>query len=55
LSEEEREVVEKSVRAMEEVMIWADEGNGDQDAWEGFFISVDMLEKSEEDEDERDE
>jgi hypothetical protein len=48
--EEEREVVEKSVVAMEEVRAWAEGLDGDE--WEGFFLSVDMLDKGEEGEDE---
>lgn len=50
LVEEERDVVEKSVGAMEEVRRWAEGEDGDE--WEGFFMSVDMLDKGEEGEDE---
>ena len=43
-------MVEKSVGAMEEVRRWAEGTDGDE--WEGFFMSVDMLDKGEEGEDE---
>jgi hypothetical protein len=43
LAEEEREVVEKTVRGMEEVLKWAEGSDGDE--WEGFFLGVDMLSK----------
>lgn len=45
LGDEEREVVEKTVRGMEEVSRWVEGGDGDE--WEGFFLSVDMLTKEE--------
>lgn len=45
LAEEEREVVEKTVNGMTEVLRWAEGSDGDE--WEGFFLSVDMLTKEE--------
>ena len=49
LGDEETAVVEKSIKAMEAVTQWVDSGSGDGDTWEGFFISVDMLSRDEED------
>jgi hypothetical protein len=43
LAEEEKEVVEKTTNGMEEVAKWAEGEDGDE--WEGFFLSVDMLDK----------
>jgi hypothetical protein len=45
LAEEEREVVEKTIRGMEEILKWAEGSDGDE--WEGFFLGVDMLTKEE--------
>ena len=45
LAEEEREVVEKTVNGMTEVLKWAEGSDGDE--WEGFFLGVDMLTKEE--------
>lgn len=43
LADEEREVVEKAVKAMTDVANWVQDREGDGDTWEAFFISVDML------------
>lgn len=52
LSDEEREVVESAVKAMEDVAAWvgadAADGDGDGDDWVGFFMSVDMLHREDE-------
>lgn len=48
LGEDEKEVVDKSVQAMKAVSHWIDGAADDGDTWEGFFISVDMLDKGEE-------
>jgi hypothetical protein len=45
LAEEEKELVEKTVGGMTEVMKWAEGSDGDE--WEGFFLGVDMLTKEE--------
>lgn len=46
--------MEKSLKAMEAVKQWVSreengDGDGDGDTWEGFFISVDMLTRDEDD------
>jgi hypothetical protein len=51
LSEDETEVVQTAVKAMDEVAAWIHGGEGDGDDWTGFYMSVDMLHR-EDDEDE---
>jgi hypothetical protein len=51
LSEDETEVVQTAVKAMDEVLAWINGGEGDGDDWTGFYMSVDMLHR-EDDEDE---
>lgn len=50
LGDEEREVVEKTVGGMSEVLKWAEGSDGDE--WEEFFLGVDMLTKEEVEEEE---
>lgn len=50
LGDEEGELVAKSVQSMEATTEWLKDHDGDGDSWEGFFISVDMLSRDEDDE-----